>query len=260
MTTDLVTETEDANIFNVTSSSSNEDYEVSIIREECDDVSCFLKCAHCGVCSHTYTCSCADALVLNNMCKHIHLTRRKQLERHQCIIPNDQSRGIPVDENYMQQELDVLAKFAKGSRRTDTDRVKEQIASVCEQIRNSVNESSNTDALMQLRLSLTAALNTFISVKEEDSHTNIRLVSTGPANKNVEKQQRFYSIKKKRKGDCTVKFCKPTKVDKRAFDEVPEWMPVFATRDKKVHAIKTEGSEKKQKENINPNALKKQGQ
>ncbi|KAJ8909940.1 hypothetical protein NQ315_005659 [Exocentrus adspersus] len=58
----------------VVSGSSPQKYFVNRIKTECQ---CNLTCSDCqNVCLHQYTCTCIDASVKWNMCKHIHLMCR----------------------------------------------------------------------------------------------------------------------------------------------------------------------------------------
>ena len=37
---------------------------------------CNLLCSYCKICIHTYSCTCIDAQIKMNMCKHIHAVQR----------------------------------------------------------------------------------------------------------------------------------------------------------------------------------------
>lgn len=51
---------------------SNEIEKIYEIRMLQPSACCELKCAECGICYHTYTCTCFDYLVKSLICKHIH--------------------------------------------------------------------------------------------------------------------------------------------------------------------------------------------
>lgn len=57
----------------VASSSRNEIYVVEERVSQCD---CKLRCPDCEICLHQYSCTCLDAAIRWNMCKHIHLVCR----------------------------------------------------------------------------------------------------------------------------------------------------------------------------------------
>ncbi|CAB0007690.1 unnamed protein product, partial [Nesidiocoris tenuis] len=51
-------------------SSSKSSFTVSLVEPLC---TCSTKCVYCKACIHQYVCSCVDARIKGNMCKHIHL-------------------------------------------------------------------------------------------------------------------------------------------------------------------------------------------
>ena len=232
-----VQETESSSIFKVMSSNDNNTmYEVSIIAEKCPETSCFLKCIDCGVCIHTFMCSCPDSLVLNNMCKHIHLVQRKVVGETR--VENEAIHGMSVDQEYVDQELSTIAANVSTARKTDPEVLHTKVAETCRRIETAAMSSYNPDALTQLQSQLNSALHTFISMNNE-AFQRIRPVLQQPANKNLEKQQRFFSIKKKRKKEQNVKYAKPTRQQKQDYYKEPEWLPVYVTRGEPVHAKKT---------------------
>ena len=234
---DLVLTTEDSNIFKVRSSDKQTEYNITVLASECTETSCFLRCVDCNVCSHTYMCPCPDSLVLNNMCKHIHLVSRKQLEDG--TRKNDSAvHGLQADSTYVNEELDILAASVENVHSAEPRHIKSQISETCRCIEDAANTSLDVTALSQLRTQLNAALNTLRSLSRQDSYSRIRPVSNAPANKNIDKQQRFYSIKKKRQKDFPVRFAKPSRAEKAAFDKEPEWLPHFVSREHPTHAAK----------------------
>ena len=248
LSTDLVHPEVDTNTFLVRSSDGKYDYEVSILADQCTDKSCFLKCTYCDVCSHTYRCVCPDSLVNNNMCKHIHLVRRKQLEESGANVDNEAFQGHTVqhDISYVEEELSTIVKSVTTGRPNEPQKLQEEIKDICERIVSTVGDSFDLDALKQLRSQLNAAMSTFTSFSRQDSYSNIRPLSKMPANKNIEKQRKFYSIKKKRKKDLTVRFAKPTRAEKASFEREPEWLPIFVSREHPVHATQFESCKVKE--------------
>lgn len=59
--------------WNVFSSSANEMYTVTLIEPSC---TCTLICEYCKACIHKFNCTCIDACIKWNMCKHVHLVCR----------------------------------------------------------------------------------------------------------------------------------------------------------------------------------------
>ena len=105
--------------------------------------------------------------------------------------------GIQVNLACINEELDILAASVENVHSTEPHQIKRQISETC-CIEDAANTSLDVTALLQLRAQLNAALNTFRSLSRQDSYSRIRPVSNAQANKNIDKQQRFYSIKKKR--------------------------------------------------------------
>nr|XP_042912137.1 uncharacterized protein LOC122272463 [Parasteatoda tepidariorum] len=64
--------------------SSNDPATTYMVKKNNKSCTCRLRCDECDSCLHAYTCTCIDASIKNNMCKHIHLTCR-YLQSKQCI-------------------------------------------------------------------------------------------------------------------------------------------------------------------------------
>ena len=82
-------------------------------------------------------------------------------------------------------------------------------------------------------------------------------MSNAPANKNIDRQQRFYSIKKKRQKDFSIRFAKPSRAEKAAFNREPEWWPHFVSREHPTHAAKNNAGKMARK--AEQNTLTKEG-
>ncbi|GFS98241.1 uncharacterized protein NPIL_151301 [Nephila pilipes] len=82
----------------VPSSSSLETY---LVQESNTNCSCLLICTDCSnTCIHNYSCSCLDASVKWNMCKHIHLVCR-----HKFLVVPAESSSI---DNLSSLQSDLL--------------------------------------------------------------------------------------------------------------------------------------------------------
>lgn len=75
------------NAWQVVSSTSTQLYLIQEVKPTCSD--CCLFCTDCNVCFHQYTCTCIDASIKCNMCKHIHLVC--QYRKH---FPSDAATNI----------------------------------------------------------------------------------------------------------------------------------------------------------------------
>ena len=71
-------------------------YHVSRVHEVCPvdkEKKCQMKCDECGVCYHEYQCTCTDFLLKSNICKHIHLYKRYELEKEVCFSVKIKKNG-----------------------------------------------------------------------------------------------------------------------------------------------------------------------
>lgn len=70
---ELVTENGDNSWSIASSSQVPQLYTVKLVQSNCN---CSVVCRHCKACIHKFTCTCIDASIKWNMCKHIHLLCR----------------------------------------------------------------------------------------------------------------------------------------------------------------------------------------
>lgn len=83
--------------WDVFSSTNFEIYSVTLTNISCK---CSLVCGHCNACIHKFNCTCFDASIKWNMCKHIHLTCQS-LKTSENISNNDnlnESTHLVIDE------------------------------------------------------------------------------------------------------------------------------------------------------------------
>ena len=69
------------------------------------------------------------------------------------------------------------------------------------------------EALQQLDKQINAAQHLFSSLQKRTSLHKMKPTTIEPANKNIERQRRFHSTKKKKKTTKRVRFTKPTRED-----------------------------------------------
>ena len=43
------------------------------VKRQVESCECHVRCKPCGVCTHTFTCTCLDSILHSTICKHIHL-------------------------------------------------------------------------------------------------------------------------------------------------------------------------------------------
>ena len=95
------------------------------------------------------------------------------------------------------------------------------------------SQSNDLMNLLQLEKQINSARSLFLSVEKDNTVPEVINMSdkarTTPANKNMEKQLRFFSTKKKRKNLKKIRFAKPTTDEKEQFlDDYREKSKFFA--------------------------------
>ena len=172
--------------WSVTSSKNNKVmYEVKKIMLEPEHY-CELRCRICSTCIHSYTCTCTDCIVRNNMCKHIHAVH----------MTENPSTSIQT-----RNESDILNEIESNSA------VKELCTSRSENsdisLKNKINLMASlldaNEVTEDTRQKLHKNIDCMLNLIQADMKQNQGKESKEPANKNIQQQTRFYSTKNKRK-------------------------------------------------------------
>ena len=163
----------------------------SIVRgDEC--TKCMMKCSYCSVCIHVYSCSCPDYMIHSVPCKHVHavhVLRNTEPEADFDTIP-DFEEVANLKRSYFQRQItdpsltDNSIETKKASARTLMGTIARKLD--CTNDREIVNAVHGH---------LKNALSVFSGMVEEAQA--LELKESFPGNKNFEKQERFYSTKKK---------------------------------------------------------------
>lgn len=112
------------------------------------------------------------------------------------------------NENYDQEEVERLTRFAQIPNQVDVTRRLSDLQSL-------VSQSINTNNLTQLEKQINSAYSLFLTVEEETlPPKSIIMTDNAPANKNMEKQLRFFSTKRKHNREKRVRLTKPTRDEK----------------------------------------------
>ena len=193
-------------------------YTVTKQEHACMDSTCQLKCTECTipVCIHQYICTCPDSLIQSTICKHIHIL--------QCFLSTQQTETD--DDNEMEVDAHVLHQdFVNNevqlvSSHLQQHKAQNDIASLRQAIKGKLltlgeqlDSCHDKVALQQLDKQINAAQHLFSSLQKRTSLHKMKPTTIAPANKNIERQKRFHSTKKKTKTTKRVRFTKPTRED-----------------------------------------------
>ena len=212
--------TDEDTVYSILSEDGNRKYLVTKVADYCEESLCMMKCSECGTCAHVMLCTCPDFLFNNIGCKHMHLLQR-------WLAPtNDQTNVLesPQAAAYVQNEI---AKTIKSLERTDSNfpvmasRVKNRLHELIQQVE--VCSSIDLEALSHFEKQLQAASNTFNSMLQYKTTSAIPVKNEIHANKNIAVQHTFFSTKKKRKRNDTIRFTKPTHEDFESFCDDEKW-------------------------------------
>ncbi|KAL5245859.1 hypothetical protein ACI65C_013267 [Semiaphis heraclei] len=142
----------------------------------------------CKICVHLFSCTCYDYTIKNNMCKHIHAVK----------INDDQEDQIDIQTiciNNPMENDEICMKMSSVQQITGPST--ESIANKIQQLYSmfvSQGSKLNDEQLKKINSSLDTNLKILY---EQESNVTITLnENREPANKNVEKQLRFFSTKK----------------------------------------------------------------
>lgn len=110
-------------------SSSPGSFEVYRIEENDNSIECNCKliCDDCNVCIHRYSCTCIDACIKWNMCKHVHLLCRyiKEIAQTKIDPVSSNSIGLGNDssifENPANDEIIITGLFKNETREANKD-------------------------------------------------------------------------------------------------------------------------------------------
>lgn len=193
-------------------------YEVMEAPAACQEKdACQMSCPKCRVCVHAFACTCPDSLIMSTICKHIHLVKRT-IMNESVDQPNDAPEHTPTDSG--QPSLDEIENILTciRSKTDDVDTSKRRIKGILLRIMEEMSSCDNSPALKQLEKQVSAAYNTFLSLKDEVEMDIIphKNNEDAPANKNMDKQPRFYSTKK-RCQKSKVRLACPTFEEQEAF-------------------------------------------
>ena len=220
--------------WNVSSSNGHSTYTVT--KMMVDSCSCYLRCQACGVCVHTFMCTCMDFALRATVCKHIHFIKvhldsttsedsSSNVEvnadlQHTCVPEEVEESNVLVETNsaYEDETVQFTNKTAETRSEVEENDVssveylskclqtkptstsaRDRATSLCKKIEVALLNCTNMDAIATGMKHLNAA---YTVINAMDS----RVINDGEfatrkrvaPNTNFEKQTRFKSTKKPR--------------------------------------------------------------
>ena len=200
-------------------STQYKEYQVQKVGVKCKLDDCKLKCSECLACLHVFICNCLDALINSTVCKHAHLVqqfingRTQEQEEMFAQVPEPLfDDGEDHEKMEVLNEVDNLLQTVQSVPTEEKKiehfklKIRERLAVLLGKV-DQCNENDD-EALSCLLSTITAAESTFDVIRKNPLTKKINVTNNWPANKNIEKQQRSYSTKQKRKHQANVKFAK----------------------------------------------------
>ena len=187
--------------------SENQIYHIYKKEVPCD-VNCSLFCDECEVCIHTYLCTCMDAAIKWNMCKHIHF-----LCMHLKATREDKIKGDNMQvSDYMNlkdmEAMNILNTIAADSvtqRATSIELRKQKIQ---EQFKRMLDNVQTEEEICTLEKLIAPIEPTLLAIKAKISD-GYQPAATASSKRNIVPQRRLYSTKSLKK--CAInKVSKPT--------------------------------------------------
>eukprot|EP00111_Clytia_hemisphaerica_P013742 TCONS_00040434-protein len=200
-------------------------YEIKLVqKDKCREATCRLMCTDCQFCIHQYTCTCIDSLMNSLSCKHVHYLHQlvnlnsaveENLTDEQNIVQSPLQRYVKI-----KNDINTIIQSLPNDENIDNvAKIKRNIEQVIGQLTLEYTNAGNAGNLKTLLKDLNSARYTFASLEKNKLQPYIAPNKTH-WNKNIEKQPRFFSTKKKRKRN-RCKLAKPTAAEKKSLFSQP---------------------------------------
>jgi len=181
-------------------------YTIRLVEESCD---CRIVCSQCSTCMHKYSCTCIDASIRWNMCKHIHLLCRKlrsSLTDKDCTditSSSPQKLTVEIDKNY-EEKISIVQEVSRPAR-SESDTSFENLKLQLRQKFDHVLEKITTPDELRMANILVKNLNARIQTEKKCCRPKPAVKGKCNVNKKIQPQRSFRSTKKKRKIEKTNK-------------------------------------------------------
>ena len=185
-------------------------------RDDCTETQCKLRCSECDICYHFYVCTCPDFLIYSSVCKHIHLLHRYRLINDNSFMESVEAGNCNMLPNAAEVgEKEKITAMLSNPHIDTFEQTRIRTESVLLELLSHIRCSTrnHADAVSHVLKQATALKNTFISMRNNKNVYQLKPLSSGPHNKGIEKQRRFFSTTKKRK-TANIKLAKPTAEEK----------------------------------------------
>lgn len=184
----------DDNRWEISAKETNMAYEVIHTIDVCNTEDCRLVCRMCNICIHNYTCECSDYIIKLNICKHIHACANLSVSNTQNnLCEKEKKILIPAAE---------INLIEKSIVKTNTDKEHEQLIQIKNQLEAGIG------VLSSLIASKSEVTEKEISEMNKHSSSLLQILqgkrkiieiekNKEPVNKNIDKQKRFETKKRK---------------------------------------------------------------
>uniref|UniRef100_A0A6P7FSL1 Uncharacterized protein LOC114332217 n=1 Tax=Diabrotica virgifera virgifera TaxID=50390 RepID=A0A6P7FSL1_DIAVI len=177
----------DENGWQVLSSNFEHTYFVENQSNTCPQDSCALRCTDCNICIHSYKCSCIDNVIYFNICKHIHAVHSSQQmlhSEHNHVQAVDTEKGISSDVSEI--EIPLVASQSAINEHQEVQSKLQLLLGMSEKVK----------LLPEAKQKIMKHLDAVITIMNQNIHYDTK--NSLNTNKNVEKQARYFSTKKKK--------------------------------------------------------------
>lgn len=167
---------------------------------------CLLSCANCNICIHEFSCSCPDYQIKFNLCKHIHAIAYRFFK---FVNSSHSEETTEIDSEQLLQC--ATAHSAQKNLSCHDERLKSKLDVLYGLVSQNISEKAS--------LSIEKLVDNCIELARKDNLTSSSDVKRQPANKNLERQFRFQSTKRKRVDNVNNVLKKPTNQEKELLQE-----------------------------------------
>jgi hypothetical protein len=173
--------------------------------------SCNLKCSYCRCCPHLYQCSCLDFAVHATVCKHVHTLhelRGATYTNNKEVVDNVVTDPLPSPSSVVADEPSSAAipcEFGQEemSNGASDEQTIKKIVRQCREISAIATSGNlNRETLLAVDKQITAIKTTVKATATVSANFKCKpLIVTRrlPANKKLDKQFRFHSVRAKRR-------------------------------------------------------------
>ncbi|KAL4130861.1 hypothetical protein QTP88_008240 [Uroleucon formosanum] len=196
--------------------------ELDYLIKQNEPCSCKVICIVCKCCVHLFSCTCYDYCIKNNMCKHIHVVRMNSMVNNEDVSMN----SMDVICNPMaNDEVCMKMPAAQQLNVPSTESINNKIQQLYNMF---VSQAGTLDEQQLQTINLTVDSSLKVLYQQESKCMN-DVEYREPANKNIDKQLRFYSTKKprtkapeeQRLNRPTIKVIKQIKSDLKGNEDTP---------------------------------------